>query len=297
MVRTQIVEQGATEICAAFQCGYPELFVQVALVIWFGALLFLTIFACLSISSAQDEVSAERSRVRAERNAFRGFRRRVNQLEPTPQQASGMVTTTGIVQRGPPDPQLPRVREAYEETVMAVPHYDEDYGESLATHMTTEFGDELAAAVVGGEQFTPQVKEALLKQATANQLRREELLRALDSESEALTEVKAKFRAVERVRKGAHEGAMHHRSYEELDETWRELERLEADVEAVLDDRQESMQTGLSVGPRGEGHHAFNEYIYGSHQTSYPVLSSGIELLDRIRDTKHRVLESLARRV
>ncbi|MFC6726651.1 hypothetical protein ACFQE1_20230, partial [Halobium palmae] len=49
-----------------------------------------------------------------------------------------------------PDDGLREVRAAYRDTVMGMAHYDDEYGEPLATNMAAEFSEELAGAVADG---------------------------------------------------------------------------------------------------------------------------------------------------
>jgi len=297
MVRPQYVEQGAAEFCQAVRCGYPDVFAQLSLLVWIAALMLLTIVAAVRISQAQDEVASELARVRAERNAFRRFRQAVAKLTATRPQTAEISSASGVVQAEPTDSALGRVREAYRETVMSVSHYEEDYGESLAGHLRAEFGEEIATAVVGGDQFTPQLKQALLQQSTANQVKREKLMRVLESESEELATYERRLDEIETDCREAVSRPMLQRTYEELDETWQTLEDLQAELDELLAERQSRLDRDLAVGPTGEGQHAFQRYVYSELESTYPVLSSGVRLYHRIRSTKQDVSRALARRV
>jgi hypothetical protein len=308
MVRPQYVEQGATELCHAVQCGYPDLLSQLALVVWIAALTLLTLVAFVRIANAEEEVTSELSRIRAERNAYRRFRKRVSQVDasrpqPSPQidasqpQVAELSGSAGVVQTRPPDDHLSEVRDAYEETVMSVPHYEEDYGESLARHMQTEFGDEVTAAVVDGDQFSPQLKQALLQQATTNQLKREKLMRKLEEEFDDLSTFKSRLRRIDQRRERTVDEPAYRASFEELTEAWHELDELEAECEDLLAERQSEMRTEVTVGPPGEGDHAFHRYLYSGLESAYPILSVGVDVYDRVREAKRDVTNSLARRV
>jgi hypothetical protein len=297
MVRPQYVERGATEFCQAVQCGHPDAFAQLSLLLWIAALTLLTIVACVRISQAQDEVMSELARVRAERNAFRRFRQAVAKLTATRPQTAEISSASGVVQREPSDSELDSVREAYRETVMSVSHYEEDYGESLSRHLCAEFGEEIAAAVVGGEQFTPHLKQALLQQATANQVRREKLMRVLESESEALTAYADRFDEIEADCDEAVSRPLLQQSYEDLDGAWATLDDLQTDLDDLLAERQSRLDRDLSVGPAQDGQHAFQQYVYSELGSDYPVLSSGVRLYERIRAAKRDVALALARRV
>lgn len=297
MVRPQYVEKGATDLCHAVQCGYPDVLAQLALAVWIAALALLTIVAFVRIANAETEVTSELSRIRAERNAYRRFRKRVSQLTASRPQATEPVGSAGVVQTKPPDSRLPAVRDAYEETVMSVPHYDEDYGEPLLQHMGTEFGGEVAAAVAGGEQFTPQLKQALLQQATTNQLKREKLMRKLETEFDELSAFKSSLEEIDERRQRAVDRPTYRSSFEDLTDAWDELDDLSEECEAIIEERQSEMQTDIAVGPAGEGEHAFHRYLYSGLDATYPVISSSLDLYDRIQESKRDVVGAIARRV
>jgi len=297
MVRPQYVEQGATEFCQAVQCGYPDLFAQLSLLVWIAALMLLTIVAAVRISQAKGEVASELARVRAERNAFRRFRQTIAKVTATRPQTAEIPSASGAIQTEPQDSALDSVRDAYRETVMSVGHYEEDYGESLTGHLRAEFGEELATAVAGGDQFTPQLKQALLRQSTANQVKREKLMRVLESESEELAAYERRLDEIEATRREAVSRPTLQQTYEELDESWQTLGDLESELDDLLADRQSRLERDLSVGPTGEGQHAFQKYVYSELESPYPVLSSGVRLYERIRSAKRDVLQALARRV
>jgi hypothetical protein len=259
--------------------------------------MLLTIVAAVRISQAKGEVASELARVRAERNAFRRFRQTIAKVTATRPQTAEISSASGAIQTEPQDSALDNVRDAYRETVMSVAHYEEDYGESLAGHLRAEFGEELATAVAGGDQFTPQLKQALLRQSTANQVKREKLMRVLESESEELTAYEHRLDEIEANRREAVSRPTLQQTYEELDESWRTLGDLESELDDLLADRQSRLDRDLSIGPTGEGQHAFQKYVYSELESPYPVLSSGTRLYERIRSAKRDVLQALARRV
>jgi hypothetical protein len=55
-----------------------------------------------------------------------------------------------------------QIRTSYRETVMVVPHYNDEYDESLAANLNAEFGPDLATPIIENERVTPQLRNGLL---------------------------------------------------------------------------------------------------------------------------------------
>lgn len=138
---------------------------------------------------AKAAVSEERRRVADELAALEEFADHVDRTEPTrPQTAIAPAVEPST---GPSRDALASIRQAYESTVMAVPHYEEDYGESYVQSLAAEFGPDVAAALVGGNQFTQACKRTLLGAVSEGIERRERLVDALENEQASVAEARA----------------------------------------------------------------------------------------------------------
>ncbi|MFC6730775.1 hypothetical protein ACFQDG_19160, partial [Natronoarchaeum mannanilyticum] len=206
-------------------------------------------------------------------------------------------TTLAHADAADAQPQLRAVRRAYEETVMAVPHYDDDYGEPFEKHVRAEFGDDVAAAIDGGSGLTPPIKQALLQSAAASREERTAFLRTLSTEDDSLAAAADDLAAIER-RIGRFESQRRlQQSFPELTETWEELGELEGECQSILERRQEQIQRGGSGANWRDDGHSLCAYLYEPLPVEYPALADGALLLDRIRTTRRRVADALTRRV
>ncbi len=97
-----------------------------------------------------------------------------------------------------PDTSLRAVREAYRETVMAVPHLEAEYDDSLEANLSMEFGPELGTQIATGTRLTAQLYEALLTASEGARDEREMMLPALERERESLQSVQATLDDCER---------------------------------------------------------------------------------------------------
>lgn len=292
---------GVQQLCHATNCGFGDLLVQVVALAWLVALALLAVAALSYVRDAKEAVDEEANRTRAEIQALQRFRRQVTSLDASVpvQQAGpgGGAVGLGVARTRPPDDRLERVRTAYRETVMAVPHYEEDYGESLRTHLAAEFGEEVAHAVVDGQGFTPQLRQILLRVADEGETRREDLLAALEREHERLGDYEASLARIEATGDDVIDRPLYQQSFADLFAAWFEYEDLEAEADRLLADRQETIhrdRTGPAVDRDRDSFHA---YLYGDLDVDYPVLAAGATVLQRLRDSRQEVLNALTRRV
>lgn len=91
---------------------------------------------------------------------------------------------------------LKHIRELYRETVMEVPHFEQDYGESSETNIETAFRPEIAASVVNGDLLTPQLQAALFQSAQQAKRKRSRFLQTLEQERENLITAKRSFHQI-----------------------------------------------------------------------------------------------------
>lgn len=289
------------EVCrAALGCGHADVLFHLLLFFATGLLTLFVVAAIVHLREARAAVSEERSRTAAEHDAFAAFTRRIAALDAKatsaqPTTSAGPVATMTAETR-PPDHSLQRVAEAYRETVMAVPHYDEDYDESLSTNMAAEFGEEVAAAVVGGSRFTPQLKRALVEASHDAKDRRRELLTGLDREAEDLDEAGETFADVDATLESMDDRPLSERSFDDLVSVWRRLGDLEDRCTRCVDRRQERIHEWSMGGPRIADAPTLHEYLYQPLAVTYPILAEGTALVERIHTARSRALGALTRR-
>ncbi len=164
-----------------------------------------------TIERARGRVETEIELVERERKAFRRFVARLHDMggeRPTPgemdtERPSAGETSAGggpavaTVREPTPSEGLRAVRAAYRETVMAVPHYDREYGDTLAESMAAELGETLAGHVVDGQVLTPRLYEAVRAASERARDDRSDFLRHLGQERESLCEVAAELNDIE----------------------------------------------------------------------------------------------------
>jgi hypothetical protein len=244
-------------------------------------------------------VSQERDRTAAERDAFDSFARRVSAIEMSESRTSqskksreepvAISAFTEVGDRtGGRSASLADVEQAYRETVMAVPHYEQEYDEPLIEHLAAEFGTEIGIAVSQSDTLTPQLQEALIAASIQSRDERAELLERLDDETQRLEKTSTSLdelcEAISTV-----EASLAQRADCELADAWERLEVLEGDCRTLLQDQQcriDGTNSEISL----------QEYLYAPQEWTYPTLGDSLAGIDRVRRAKRRVVRTVLRR-
>ncbi len=122
------------------------------------------------IQIAHDALDKERRRTAAEQQAFAQFHDQLTTIDPDQAQTDGGLTASTTVrtlfgtgaETTTSDSASEQIRTSYRETVMVVPHYNDEYDESLAANLNAEFGPDLATPIIENERVTPQLRNGLL---------------------------------------------------------------------------------------------------------------------------------------
>ncbi len=245
------------------------------------------------VKKALVEVENERASLEAERDAFTTFADSVSRLDATSQRSFEAPTAT-LVSASPDQEQLERIRGRYRETVMSVPGYEREYGETLEENMRAEFGDELATAVLGGQQFTPRIKTLLVSQANAAATQRESLLKAIDGERCSLTEAEERLEATETSLEHRGELELTEESFETLIDADRESRRNETRCAELLRNRQREIHRE-DRWLRNSGAASLQGYLYRGLDVQFPVLNAGLERIKQLRTHRRMVGRVIAR--
>lgn len=286
--------------CSGIECTISGVLSSDLFLVAIATVAAVALVAFTYLASARKECSEEADRVRAEKRAFERFVTGISELQPSamqPQMVSDGGATVSRTNVGAASTELQDVYRLYENTVMDVPHYDADYGEPLQENMAIELGEEVTTALETTPEFTPQIKQGLLRKGTETKTSREQFLRALEAEGESLQRTHDVLANIDRRVEEIGDSRRLNQSYDQIEHHWRELDALEDECESVLERRQDQVRSGVSESHwRGDGH-SLCAYLYESLPVEYPALAEGTLLFDRVRTTKRKFTESLTRRV
>ncbi|WP_080505124.1 DUF7260 family protein [Halorubrum aethiopicum] len=249
---------------------------------------------------ALDALRVERRRTADEREAFEVFRSRVRRIpaEATPRTGTGPAAGAGTASTavsapsrirgatGSTGPGLVAVRNAYAETVMSVPHYEEEYNDTYERSLAEEFGPELAVALTREPTLRERSRSSLLAGTTEAIDRREELVEIVESESSSVS------RALEDLSPIAEEvGRFSRREFDAerfgaLDAYRARLNVLAEKCDEVAARRQGEPLGGerrFNVGDAGTD---VRTYLYRDLPVTYPVLAAVAEVGERIESVR-----------
>ncbi len=241
-----------------------------------------------TLQAAQQALRRERRQLEDERHAFEQFLGRVRALEPN-QSRSGPAGPAPLAPRRRTG--LERVRDAYTETVMCVPHYHEEYDEAYAEHLAGELGEELAAAVTKGSQLHPSLKRSLVDAARQAVGVRESVIELLDDEADTLERAKRDLSELLDELASLLDQPLDHLEFNALRLTRERLQRLRTQCDDLAARRQDVLrrrrQTGLI------DLEDFGLYLYDECPSTYPLLSVIADVGRLIDRTLARIDRSL----
>lgn len=228
----------------------------------------------------------ERRRTADEFEAFRSFEERIREIETeTTVSQGGAVARVGVAV-GPTDG-LDSVREAYEETVMSAPHYDEEYGDSYVQSLEAEFSPDLAAALTDGTRFNARCKQALLSAVGAAQSARGSLLETLSGEAESLEAATGTLSPLADEVADLSARSLSEAPFGTLDAYRARLGVLEEHCESVAEERQATLFEQRRTAGLPTDAPDVPQYVYQDLSVDYPVMSAVADLtaaIGRVRD-------------
>lgn len=246
-----------------------------------------------TIDRALDRLDRERDILATERDAFRTLLRRASRIQVdgpgSMDSPTGGATTVAASVARRPSGNLRELRESYRETVMAVPHYESEYGEPLERNLTVECGHSLASRIVDGEVLTPPVYDAFVEACRRARRERERTLQYVERERDSVERYGSELDAIESavVDAGERIGS--------TSDTWTlsridgTLATLESRCSDLATERQEQIHDRSATDVDGI-EHGLLEYLYAEMETTTPVLADVTACLETIRRDRRRCL-------
>jgi hypothetical protein len=299
----------AMEECTTLSCEVGAAATAPAAVV---AAVVVGLAAFLAFAYVRDAIDAgrcERRRVLAERDAFEEFADRVDALDPAPTGSTtggfdgsmaAVRTVGGVGGGGDGDVRLRRVLVAYRDTVMSVPHYREEYDETVPESLAAELGPDTAAALASNDTLSRPAQSALVSRGRQAAAARSSLAEAIGEEIDALRAFESDLSNVDRRRRRLleHLDGVSGSGTDAAFDVWDRLEDLEDECDEIAAARQESLaDPPMTPDPAVdvEGDRAFYDYLHApADGPRYPVLAQVSELAEQIRADRDRVASRLA---
>ena len=251
------------------------------------------------IEAAVAALDDERERLKAERAAFAQFRKRVADMDvhapPSPAITRVKNAVMGTSETTSSTAQTKHVRNAYRETVMSVPHYEEDYNHSLDDDLAEEFSPELASALATTDSLTLPVHQTLLTGCQQGIEGRTTLLSAFDREAGDLRQMRDALEAVDSTLTEMNQRPLTAWSTGEIISTYERLSEFQTQCDDLAAERQAELRSQRIPGP-SHTDEELNEYLYESLSVTYPVLADLAELSSLIHTARQRLEQVLITR-
>ncbi|KYH24268.1 hypothetical protein HAPAU_37390 [Halalkalicoccus paucihalophilus] len=256
------------------------------------------------IPRAKAIVQTEQERTRAERDAFKHFGDRVSALEPPSPSSTTLPSDHEFTRSLDPHSSSPSttegidaIQQAYRDTVLSTPHYDEEYNEPLVQNMATEFGEDLTTAITTHSQLTPSLQQAVVQAATAASVRRARFSNRLNDEAATLTDAEQTLTTTGKQYEQITEQPRHHQSVEDLQKTHQQLTTCLETCEQLIEGRQTQRTDGHTAEPHTDEIVDLQEYVYYSLDVTYPVLVDATTVLEHCTTERRRVEDELVLRM
>jgi len=240
------------------------------------------------LDAARTALRTERRRVVDEREAFAAFRRRLTDIDPADVPTAG---DRRLLVDAPTATGADAVRDAYRATVMSVPHYDDEYGDTYRDSVEIEFGPAVAAGLAEG--LDPPTKRATLAAARSGYEDRDRLVEALDAEADSLADCRA---VAVPVLDELHELNAETRAsdYGALEAVRGRLVVLERRCDDAVTDRQTHLRENHDRLGLPADFPDLQRYLYRDLDVDYPALATLAELADLVREARIRAERRLA---
>lgn len=245
------------------------------------------------INHAKTLVEAELKLVRREETAFKQFIDRLHEVQVTnkkPIKSHDRGPTRLIMNNTKASENLETIRQAYRKTVMGVPHYESEYGDTLEANLTAEVGPTIAGQIADGQTLTQALYEALLEASKQCRSDRQNFCRLLRDELDSLHDIAAELNEVEscivsldeRITKASHTG--------QLTRIDHELATLESQCTDLANRRQETIHGRRRKHIAGIDEVSLVGYLYADLETTTPALSDIASFLNVIQHHRERCL-------
>lgn len=283
------------ECSGTIECALIGVADHILIAGWLLLMIVVAIGSLLFLPKARDLCDRERQRTRAEYDAFDRFIAQVRELNPSGGEIGTSVGGGTLLQKSSMGStgSLQELRTAYENTVMAVPHFGEEYGETVAQHMREELGDEIAEAVATESTLSLPLQRTVLDASTAARERRGHFLEMLNEEADSLNQHEQDLRSIAGDVESATSPLVADQSFDMLRERHANLEMHQEQIQGIVAARQDDRNAGRTGAMRTGKSLDLQAYLYQPMEPSYPVLAEATELLSKVSITLRRVEDEL----
>ncbi len=296
--------------CTSLSCELGSVATEPAAITVLVVVGVVAFVAFAYIRDARADARRERRRVLDERDAFEQFADRVATFDPAPVESSATAfdgggagayqidNASGTGSRG--DVKLRRVLAAYRDTVMSLPHYRNEYDETIPESLAAELGPDTAVSLAANGTLSSGAQSALVSRSRRAATARSSLADAIGTEIDALAGFEQDLTRVDRRRRrlNEHLDGIDGDGTDAAIDVWERLDGLESDCDEIAAGRQASLDDPPMTPEAGgipDENRAFYEYLYASTDgPRYPVLAQIAEVAGEVHTDRDRVARRIA---
>lgn len=259
------------------------------------------------LNSIRRVLRAERTRTEIEREAFEEFATRITKLQPSnnpsagdvehsePQDAGGVVALSYNPRSGLcATDDLTTIRHAYEETVMSVPFYEAEYGDTYEGSIREEFGPDVATVLTQSDCFSPIAKQLLLAKVDQSRAERETLIETCERERESVDEAAAVLKSIDDELQSVESIPFDDHRFGALEAHWTRLSTLQDKCESVVNMRQATINHHRTEYSLPVDAPDICVYLYEELETAYPILYLCSDLARRVENSRQQVERAIS---
>lgn len=259
------------------------------------------------LNSIRQGLHAEQKRTEIERKAFEEFAARINDVGPSNKvsavssesdylhEASGAVALQAKPLSGlSATDEVELVREVYEETVMSVPFYAAEYGDTYKESIREEFGPEVAVSMTQSGSFSDIAKQALLSKVEKSRTERRNLIETCERELGSIEEVGAILESVDEEIQAFRSIPIDDQGFGSLEAHWTRLTKLKEKCEQASTSRQATIHDHRTKYRLPIEAPDICAYLYKEFDTTYPILSLCSDLSRRVENGRKQLVRAMS---
>ncbi len=239
-----------------------------------------------TIETALEIAQEERRRTTNERDAFNQFATKVNSIDPS----SINTNTNKIVSLRSKSQHATtcEIQQAYRESIMNIPHYEEEYNETMAINLEAEFGPNIAEAIINDGPVTPQLQHVVAISATRAEEKRTEFINTLNKEIDILNRERQTLSEIQDMYASFLNRQLNTYSLDELHKKYDQVEQKQSMCSKILQDRQTQRQAG-HASLQTKSVSDLQSYLYQDMKVTYPILSDTLQLYKELCLCRFRI--------
>lgn len=254
------------------------------------------------VTQAQKRVERERDAIADLRQGYSRFTAQVRDVSVQtgqPRSTPGATSGATPAARSRATDGCKQIRQLFAETIQPHSGVDLEYSESLMQTIAEECGRDVALLLspTTGNQFTSDVKQAVLTATAQRQAEIEAFQSALDREATALETAADDLAVVTDWLVDADEIPLTELGFDSLQDRHERLDAHRERCSAVARRRQNVLErTTASAGQAAIGHHSLVRHLYTDLAATHPVLVTAARLDDLCDSCQRTVRKHLTRR-